>query len=228
MRRILVLSLLLSLPLLAADKPLLGIPGTLVYENALEKLPEGWTAPKGDWAGADGALRGAERPSDNHGAVIRMAKPLADCIIQFEVKLDGAKGVSLSINDKTGHLARVSLSPTSMRVAKDDHDHDGPDKAVAFAVYKIDAQPGTWHTVRMELVGREMLGQVDGTSGFGEHEQLAAPKANLGLTVAGQSASFRNLKIWEATPNPDWAAVKASLPKGEPLAAPARNPAAKK
>lgn len=228
MNKLIACLVLLSLPAWAEEKPLLGVPGKLVYENALADKPEGWTAPKGDWKPADGALCGAEIPEDNHGAVIRMNQQLSNFIIQFETKLDGAKGISLSINDPKGHLARVSVSPTTMRVAKDDHDHEGPDTAVAFGVLKVDVKPGAWHTVHMEIVGNEMLGKVDDVIACGSHEQLTAAKSNIGLTVAGQSASFRNLKIWEATPNPDWASVKATLPKGEPATppkAPAKKPA---
>ena len=220
MKKLIVGSLLLCLPVLATDKPLLGIPGKLVYENALADRPEGWTAPKGDWKSADGALCGAEKPEDKHGAVIRMNKTLSDFIIQYEVKMDGAKGTSLSINDPKGHLARVSVAPTSVRVTKDDHDHEGPDQAVVFGALKADVKPGTWHTVRMEIVGQEILGKVDDVVAFGSHEQLSTAKSNIGLTVAGQTASFRNLKIWEATLNPDWAIVRTSLPKGEPLPPP--------
>ncbi len=226
MKMLIVCSLLLGLSAMADDKPLLGVPGKLVYENALADKPEGWTTPKGDWKSADGALCGAEKPEDKHGAVIRMNIKLSDFIIQYEVKMDGAKVTSLSINDPKGHLARITVAPTSVRVAKDDHDHEGPDKAVTFGALKADVKPGTWHTVRMEMVGNEMLGKLDDVIACGSHEQLSTAKSNIGLTVAGQTASFRNLKIWEATPNPDWATVKATLPKGEPLPPP--RPAAKK
>jgi hypothetical protein len=226
MKKLVACLALLSLPAFADDKPLLGVPGKLIYENALADKPEGWTAPKGDWKPADGVLCGAEKPEDKHGAVIRMTQKLSDFIIQCDVKMDGAKGTSLSINDPKGHLARVSISPGSVRVAKDDHDHEGPDVAVTFGALKADLKAGTWHTVRMEIVGQEMLGKVDDIVAFGSHEQLAAEKSNIGLTVAGQTASFRNLKIWEATPNPEWATVKSSLPKGEPLPPP-RAPAKK-
>jgi hypothetical protein len=40
---------------------------------------------------------------------------------------------------------------------------------------------------------------------------MATDKANVGLTVAGESASFRNLRMWEATPKADWAATKGKL-----------------
>lgn len=222
MRMSLLLAIVLAIPAFAADKPLLGVPGASIYENALADKPAEWTAAKGRWEPADGVLRGAELAADKHGAVIRLTKPLTNFIVQFEVRLDGAKGVSLSINDPKGHLARIGLAPTSVRVGKDDHDKDGPDKAVAFGFLKADLKPGVWNRVRMEIVGDTMLGCVnDDLAAFGSHEQLAGPKSNLGLTVAGETASFRNLKICEATPNPAWDSVKASLPKGEPVPPPA-------
>lgn len=227
MKAAILCSIALALPALAADKPLLGVPGRLVYENALSAgVPEGWTVAKGKWEAADGALRGAELAADNHGAAMRKTMPLQDFIIQFEVKLDGAKGTSLSINDPKGHLARISVAPTAVRVTKDDHDKTGPDKAAIFGALKADIQPGAWTTVRLEIVGDTMLGKAGEIVACGTHEQLAGPKSNFGLTVAGETASFRNFKVWEATRNPDWDAVKAALPACEPVPAPAPRPAA--
>ena len=227
MKTALTFACLLALPAFAADAPLLGVPGKLIYENTLAAKPEGWTSAKGKWEAAEGALCGAEQEADHHGAVIRKTMPLKDFIIQFEVRLDGARGTSLSINDPKGHLARISVAPGNVRVAKDDHDHEGPDKAVTFGLLKADLQPGTWHSVRMEIVGSTLVGCVDDNIAVcGTHEQLCVEKSNLGFTVAGQTASFRNLKIWEATPNPAWDSVKASLPKGEPMPVPAARPAA--
>lgn len=231
MNKLMLCCLLLGGGAIAAEKPLLGVPGELVYENAFSGLPEAWKAAKGDWKSADGVLSGAEKPEDHHGAVIRMNQKLTDFIIEYQVRFDGAKGTSLSINDAKGHLARVSVTPAGMRVTKDDHDHDGPDKAVVLGALQAGVKPGVWHTVRMEIVGNELLGRVDEVIACGTHEQLAAEKSNVGLTVAGQSASFRNLKIWAAAPNPDWAKIKASLPRGEPVPPPraaAKKPAAAK
>lgn len=222
-------TLALALPALAADQPLLGVPGKLVYENALSSgVPEGWTVGKGKWEAADGALRGAELEADHHGAVMRMTKPLQDFIIEFEAKLDGSKGISLSINDPKGHLARIAVAPASVRVTKDDHDKTGPDKAELFGNLKADIAAGTWIKVRMEIVGDTMLAKAGEIVACGTHEQLAGAKSNFGLTVAGETASFRNFKLWETTRNPDWEAVRAALPKCEPVPAPAPRPAATK
>lgn len=211
---------------MAADAPLLAVPGKLVYENAMTGMPEGWTAAKGRWEPARGALRGAELAEDDHGAVLRKTMPLNDFIIQFDVMLDGAKGASLSINDPKGHLARIAVAPTSIRVTKDDHDKGGPDRAEIFGHLMASLPSGIWTTVRMEIVGDTMFAKVGPVVAFGSHEQLAGPKSNFGLTVAGEAASFRNFKVWEASRNPAWDTVKASLPKGVPVAPP-KGPARK-
>jgi hypothetical protein len=36
-------------------------------------------------------------------------------------------------------------------------------------------------------------------------------KANFGFTVAGTSAAFRNVQVWEALPNSTWEATKEKL-----------------
>jgi hypothetical protein len=60
--------------------------------------------------------------------------------------------------------------------------------------------------------GGEMVAQIDDLKpSFGEDELIKADKANFGFTVAGQSASFRNVRVWEALPNPAWSATKAKL-----------------
>ena len=41
---------------------------------------------------------------------------------------------------------------------------------------------------------------------------------NVGFTVNGESVSLRNLRVWEAKPNPNWETTKASIP---PALAPA-------
>ncbi len=90
----------------------------------------------------------------------------------------------------------------------------GPDKAVKFQTSKVDLQPNAWHTLVVELNGPEMVATLDGKEvSLGAHEMLDVEKANFGFTIAGQSAKFRNLTVWEATPQKDWAQTKAKLLK---------------
>lgn len=234
MKHLIALLSLVPLPLLAADTPLLAIPGKVIYESKLDAgLTAPWKAAKGKWEAAEGSLRGAELPEDKHGAVARLPNRLQDFMVEYEFKFVGAKSTSLSINAVKDHMARIAITPGSVTVRRDDNDHDGPDKAVSFGTYKADLQPGTWHKVRLEMVGDTMLGQVDDIIACGSDPLFKTPKAAPGFTVAGQSIEFRNIKITEATLNPDWEKVKATLPKGErmapaPRAAGGKKPAKKK
>lgn len=206
----------LALPLLAEDKPVtfLAEPGKPILTETFagSAIPQGWRAPKGKWEVAGGAIQGAEIPADKHGAVVRKQVKFKDAVIAFDVRLDGAKSVSLSINDEKEHVARMLLNAAGFAVRRDDHDHDGPDKAVSFGTAKTPLKAGEWHTAVIEIVGDTMLGSLDGKNAtFGSDALIGTGKANIGFTVAGESASFRNLRIWEATPKAGWEETKAKL-----------------
>lgn len=206
----------------AADAPLLAVPGKVIYENALNSAPGApWKAAKGKWELAEGVWRGSEKPEDKHGAVTRLPNKLPDFILEYEFKFEGARTTSLSINAVKDHMARISITPKSVTIQRDDNDHDGPDKAVIFARFPADLSPGTWHKVRMEMVGDTLVGKVDGLVAWGTSDLFKNERTAPGFTVGGQSVDFRNLKITEATLNPDWESVKATLPKPGEQVAPA-------
>ncbi|MBB5035839.1 LamG domain-containing protein [Prosthecobacter dejongeii] len=214
----------------AADKPLLALPGEVIYESKLDTAPAApWKAAKGQWELKDGVLRGSELEADKHGAVTRLPNKLNDFVIEYEFKFEGARTTSLSINAVKDHMARISITPKSVTVQRDDNDHAGPDKAVIFARFPAELTPGIWHKVRLEMVGDTLLGQVDDLTAWGSSELFKSEKANPGFTVGGQSVDFRNLTLRTATLNPEWESVKASLPQpGEKIApAPARKGAGK-
>jgi hypothetical protein len=192
--------------------------GKLVFSDALDgPLAGGWKTAKGKWELADGAIRGSELPADHHGAVTRHALAFRDAVIQYSFKLDGAKSTTLSLNDAKGHVCRVVITPALLSVRKDDHDHDGPDKAAVLQTRKLAVEPGRWHTLLVEIRGPEMLARLDDeTVACGSADGINVDKANLGLTVAGASASFKDLRVWEAQPNPTWATTKAKLASSAP------------
>lgn len=206
----------------AADKPLLAVPGEVIYESKLDAAPaKPWKVAKGKWELKDGVLRGAELAADKHGAVMRLPNKLNDFIIEYEFKFEGAKSTTLSINAVKDHMARIVLMPKSVTIQRDDNDHEGPDKAVVFARIPAEFTAGTWYKVRLEMVGDAMLGEVNGVTAWGSSDLFKTDKANPGFTVAGESVDFRNLSIRSATLNPEWETVKATLPKPGEKVAPA-------
>lgn len=216
--------LLLSLAVLTAradDKLLLAVPGAVIYESKLDTaLGAPWKAAKGKWELVEGVTRGSELEADKHGAVTRLPNKLQNFVVEYEFKFAGARTTSLSINAIKDHMARISITPKSVTIQKDDNDHEGPDKAAIFARFPADLGEG-WHKVRLEMVGDMMLGKVDDLVAWGANDLFKKEKASPGFTVGGQSVDFRNLTIREATLNPEWESVKATLPKPGEKVAPA-------
>jgi hypothetical protein len=197
----------------AADTALLAIPGKVIYENKLDTAPAApWASAKGKWELVEGALRGAEKPEDKHGAVTRLPNKLTDFVIDYEFKFEGARSTSLSINAVKDHMARIMITPKTVTIQRDDNDHDGPDKAIIFARFPADLAAGTWHKVHLEMVGDTLVGQVDNLIAYGTSDLFKTPKMAAGFTVGGQSVDFRNFSLREATLNPAWDSVKATLP----------------
>jgi hypothetical protein len=176
-----------------------------------ESWTKGWRLRPGKWEFVDGVMKGTELKEDKHGAVARFPLQYKDVVIQYDVRVDGCRMTTLSINDAKEHVCRVLINKDGFTAQKDDHDHEGPDKAVKFGTQKVDIQPGAWKTVVLELKGAEMVAHIDGKVVAGAHELIATSKANFGFTVAGESASFRNLRVWEALPNEGWGQTKAKL-----------------
>ena len=82
----------LTITAYAEEKPLLAIPGKIIFESKLDVAPaDPWKAAKGKWELVDGAWRGSEKPEDHHGAVTRLPNKLPDFIIEYEFKLEGGK-----------------------------------------------------------------------------------------------------------------------------------------
>jgi hypothetical protein len=106
----------------------------------------------------------------------------------------------------------VLITAEGFTARKDDHDHAGPDKAAVLQAVKSPIRTGEWHTLVVEINGAEFLARLDGKHvAYGSHEAINVDKTNIGLTVAGESASFKNLRIWDGKPKADWAANKAKL-----------------
>ena len=201
-----------------APKTLMTTPGKVLLSEPLAAgLGMKFKAAKGKWEAVDGATRGAELKADMHGAAARISADMKDVVIQFSFRLDGAKGISLSLNAAKGHLCRLQISPTEFSVRKDKQDkNNAADKGVVLDTKQASIKPGEWHTMTVELRGADMLATLDGReTAYGSHDAIDKAKANLGFTVSGESASFKNLTVWEAAPSQDWDAAKAKLTAGK-------------
>lgn len=178
-----------------------------------------WNAvPRGGkWEVAEGVFTGRETPEVKHPATASYGFRYQNVIIQCQVRmndvpLDGRRSRSVSIRtvDAKDYVCSLYLNEAGFRISKDDNDHGGPDKAVPLGAVKTGLKLDEWHTVVMEILGDEMVGTVNGRSLTGSHPLIAAEKHSLMFVMAAEG-SVRNLKVWEALPNPAWAKNKAAL-----------------
>lgn len=172
--------------------------GKVLFVDPLNTALNGsWKVAKGKWELSEGAIKGSELKSDMHGAVARHDVAFKDGIIEFSFRLDGAKSISLSMNTNKGHICRLAVRPTGFSVVKDAQDKKAGDKAAVLGTCDVAIKPGEWHTMVLELAGDEMLATMDGKhKASGSNAAVNKEKANLGFTVAGETASFKGLKVW--------------------------------
>ena len=226
-----------SAPLLA--KP--GKP--LFEDNfARAEMAPKWRVGKGFFAVKDGAVSIAENPDDKHGAYAYVTPGFLykDIITEFSVKMDGARTCSLMVNDSkykeshAGHILKASLSAGKVNVAdwkygamKNDIYEKMKDTATLAeekkklragikdksADFKVDLDLSKWHTVRVEIVGDEMLVSLDGKpAAYLKSEGINhATKNAIGFEVGGKSVEVKEMKVWEATASGDWAGHRAAI-----------------
>jgi hypothetical protein len=171
-----------------------------------------WTVAKGTWKIKDGVLTGSELTSDHHAAAIRANIPFTNAILQFDFKLDGSKGFSLSVNKAKSHHSRISISPDGISLAKDRDKKDARSLTLLLARQNCAFKPGVWYTIVVEYCGNDLLAHINKqTFVLGTHEQMGAPKINFGFPVLGESASFDNITVWAAAPSADAASIREKL-----------------
>ncbi len=235
---ILFLSLCASFRLAAAELPatLMTTPGKLlVSEDFAKPLPppvgstanyasgfKGWrcnvATRGGHWDVVDGTFRGAENPAVNHPATASIGFDFKNVVIACEVRMHDvpmngrkARGFSVRTTDAKDYVCSLAISTNGFRVEKSDNDHGGPDKPVPFGEIKMPVKLGEWQKVVIEILGEEMVGTVNGKSLTGRHPLIGTDKKTV-MFVSQAEGAVRNLRIWEAEPNPDWAKNRAKLP----------------
>lgn len=193
-----------------ATEPIMTVPGKLLYHDPLTNVASDWSIPCGTWEATSNGLTGSELEADNHAAVFKRSMDLKDVIIEFDIKIGESKSAMFGIDGK-GHLCRVSISRRLFQAKKDDSDKEGPDTAKMFNAVEADFEPDEWQTVRIELLGEEMLAQTGEHISMGSDPALTGEKSKWGFVVSGESVGFRNLSIWEASLNEDWEKEGARL-----------------
>ena len=178
----------------------------------------------GRWELIDGTFKGIESPEAHHPATASFGIQFKDAIIQCDVRLDDApaegrlyRSLFVKATDAKDYVCALFAGPGNFNaLAYDDTRIDPKTKqrekfpAVRAAV---PLKLGEWHTAVLEIKGEEIVASLDGKSVTVNSPLLGADKHSVMLGV-GTEASFRNFRIWEALPNPDWPKNKQALTTG--------------
>ncbi|QIF01535.1 hypothetical protein [Roseimicrobium sp. ORNL1] len=171
----------------------------------------------GHWDVVDGTFVGKENPAVQHPATASYGFDFKDVVIQCEVQMhdvpmDGRpkRYVLVRTTDTKDYVCSVGIDEKGFNIRKDDNDHGGPDKTVPLGQTLTPMALGKWHTVLFEILGDEMTVTVDGKTMTGQHPLITSAKCSV-MFVAGVESAARNFKVWEATPNADWAKNKATI-----------------
>lgn len=203
--RLLLLSLLAALPCYAgkntALQPTLAKPGKTLTEQNFDTggLDKPWTVAKGDWQVVGGAVVGKEKAEDKHPAVLALALPSKDSIMQLSFKLDGAKMLALSYNHAGGHLFRIVINGDGFTINKDADKKDESIKGGVLGKAAAKFEKGQWYTILVEVKGEKVAVQTDnGAKAEGSDPRLAMDKINYRFVTQGESVQIDDLKITEA------------------------------
>src|SRR5436190_9462853 len=136
-------------------KPSMTSPGKLVFQDDFSSgsLAKPWTVAKGDWQEHDGVVIGKEKTEDKHNAVLSLAQPNRNSVIQVSFRLDGAKMFHLSYNHAKGHLFRVIVVPGVLSINKDKDAKDPNSTGAVLARSDTKFALGKWYTLMVEVQG---------------------------------------------------------------------------
>ncbi|HEY3839392.1 MAG TPA: hypothetical protein VGL72_22620 [Bryobacteraceae bacterium] len=187
-----------AMPLLAGDAPF-DARGKLLFSEDFSgsTLPQGWAGKPGKWEMTGDAVKVSEVADDKHAAVRRHPLQYHDAIFEFWFEMDGARTVALSINNKSGHVCRLIVTPRGSTLQVDKPNATSEQKAVKLATSTTPVEPGKWHKAVVEVHGARMFAQIDdGAAIVGENPRIDVDKTDLGLPVAGVSAKLKDVKVY--------------------------------
>ena len=222
MIRVLALSLLAAQAAPPARKPagkepaalnLMLKKGDLLLEESFSG--ESWNSKewhkyKGKFEVVGEQLKVAEIPADAHHPAVSRKADLNCAVVQFKFKFEGAGWLGFAFDGKE-HVARCIMRPDGFQVTQMSG-IGGTTRGEKIDEKRLKLDDGAWHTVVIEISGKEMLAQIDNTHFiFGEKAGVETDKSRFEFISGGQSAWFDDLKIWKAEPDPKWAQKKAIL-----------------
>jgi len=175
----------------------------------------------GMWELVDGTFKGIENPEAHHPATASFGIRFKDAIIQCEVRLDDVpangrlnRSVFVKATDVKDYVCAAFVGPGGLNaLAYDDtRINSTTNQREKFPPVRtaVPVKLGDWHTVVLEIKGEEIVASLDGRCVTLGSPLIGADKHSIMIGV-GTEASFRNFRVWEALPNPDWPKNKEAI-----------------
>jgi hypothetical protein len=187
--------------------------GEAIYEEPFTEESWGskdWNKYAGTYAIEKDQLKVAEKKADNHHPAASRRITDDNLVVQVRFKFDGSGWLGIAFDEKE-HVARCMIRPDGFELLK--MSGTGPTtKSEKVDEKKAKFEPGAWHTLTIEIQGKEMLAQVDDTHfAWGAHDAFAQKKTRIELISGGQYAWYDELKVWKGVADERWPQKKAIL-----------------
>ena len=75
----------------------------------------------------------------------------------------------------------------------------------------LEVEPEKWYTAVVECVGDEALFRMGDHVAFAQSKELSASKNLVSLTTGKAWHDVKRIRVWKASPNPDWPKMKKSV-----------------
>lgn len=177
------------------------VPGE--WEKRWGRSGGSWQA--GAWEGKDEAVQCRELPEEKHHTTLMTKVAVSDAIIQFSFKFVDCDQIFVGFDEKE-HIARVFISRDKLRLTKTTG-IGATTRSETIDEVPIKLVPGTWYTVVLELVGTEMLADIDEQwFAYGSLAGIEIPKTTCSLMTSGKTgvAWFDEVAVWKPVKFADW------------------------
>lgn len=192
--------------------------GTLVFEDSFERseLGDPWRILIPSFKIEDGKLIGREVPERNHTSISRVPLEFRNAVFEFSFRLTDAEGLHFVINDTnyepahSGHICRVSISSSQVRISDDREGAFRKDQYDAFLKsgrtlkrvmmekflpYEFDSEQ--WYNARIVLIDDQIEVIINGESiGSYSSPGIGHPtKTDFGFVTKGNIVEIDDLRV---------------------------------
>ncbi|MDA7641110.1 hypothetical protein N8787_05665 [Opitutaceae bacterium] len=202
----------------AAGDESAGGDSVVAFEDSFERseLGDPWSIIIPSFSIEDGRLIGREVPERNHTSISRVPLAFRNGVFEFSFRLVDAEGLHFVINDQnceeahSGHICRVSFSPTQVKISDD---RDGAFRKDLYQAFRdsgrttkrifIDTSipfsfdSEQWYKARINLIDDQMKVMIDGTSiGSFRSPGIAHPtKTDIGFVTKGNIVEIDDVRV---------------------------------